>query len=605
MIEKEDLKLFLAHLPGKPGVYIMQDSNDQIIYVGKSKHLKKRVSSYFKVNKRNDKTSRLVFLIKKIDFIVTNNEIEALILENNLIKKHKPRFNVQLKDSKTHPYLVVTLKEDFPRILKVRKIFYGDGNRYFGPFPDESGLRFILEILGKSFKLCTCNSPIDSKKNRNRPCLKYSLGLCKGPCLGVITKEEYSNFVKGALGFLSGKRNPDTEAMKKRMAELSSHFRFEEAAEMRDTIFAIESFFTKQKVEMPKPFNNDFWGISESSDHLVASVFFVRGGKLLGNRVIHVERTSGNSSEEIFGDIFFQFYEKNLIPKTIFAAKKPKPFEAILSFLKSKSGKNVRIGNLKSGARKRLLDLAQENAVEVLRNIKSEEQPRVAEGIIELEKSLELKKTPWRIECIDISHLQGTDCVASLVVFFNGSPKKSEYRRFHIRDVSGIDDPASIREVLDRRLKRLLKEKSMLPDLIIVDGGAGQVSSAKKALDENGVDIPLFGLAKREEILHSVDHRQIKLPLASHSLKILVHLRDEAHRFANSFQSQTRSKRVIRSALLSLPGVGMKTIQKILSIFGSLQNVSKVSFQEFKEKTGIREKLAELIFNSIKTKSVS
>ncbi|MBF0410636.1 MAG: excinuclease ABC subunit UvrC [Candidatus Riflebacteria bacterium] len=595
----DKIAAMLDQLPGKPGVYIMKDNQGDIIYVGKSRNLKKRVSSYFKLKSRDSKTVRLVLNIETFEIIVTFNEIEALILENNLIKKHKPRYNVRLKDSKTHPYLAITLKEEFPRVIKVRKVYYNDGNKYFGPFPDESGLRFVMDVISRVFKLCTCTSPVDSKRKKNHGCLKYSIGTCLGPCLDKISRKDYHVNVKSLLKFLSGRKIPNLEEMKNRMALLSSEYRFEEAAVLRDTISALEGFFTRQKVEMQKPYNNDFWGIAESKNHIVVSVFFLRGGKLLGNRTIPFERNTDDSTEKIIGNLMCQFYSTNLIPPAIIMNKKPFPFDAILGFLRNKSSKEIRIVQIKKGSRKKLLEMAEENALESMRNIESTTEVKLSAGVIDLEKQLNLPKVPMRIECIDISHNHGEDCVASLVVFSNGEPRKSDYRKYYIRNTTGIDDPASINEVVDRRLKRLIKEKQSFPDLLIVDGGAGQVSAARKALLENNVNIPLFGLAKREEILYSIEKTQIKLPITSPGMRILIRLRDEAHRFANTFQRTSKIKRVVRSSLLSLPGVGIKTLQKIISVFGSLNKISTVSLKEFRERCSLQEKIAELIYNTI------
>ncbi len=603
MIPREELRRRLAHLPQKPGVYIMYDRTGTVIYVGKSRSLKNRVRSYFVARGRDIKTDRLVHSVTHFEFIVTSNETEALILENNLIKKYKPHYNVRLKDSKTHPYLMITLSEPYPRLAKVRRVKFNDGNRYFGPFPDESGLRLIREVLTKQFHLCDCTVPFKPGKPAKRACLNHHLGYCLGPCIEAVSTEEYGKHVQRAIEFLSGRETLDIEALQKQMQEHAQHFRFEAAAELRNLIQALEGFFTRQKVEMTRPIDLDIWGTAFSHDLLVASIFFVRAGKLLGHRTIEVEKEPSSTEEQQVGTLMSRFYEHNLIPQKIVVTVRPSPLEPLLTYLKSLAGRDIRVGRPVRGEKRRLLNMADENAAEILRNLKSADTERVAENVIDLERRLGLPRTPRRIECIDISHVQGADTVASLVCAINGAPRRGEYRLFHIKTVIGVDDPASIAEVTRRRFERLLKEGAPFPDLLVVDGGITQVHAAAAVFQELQIQLPLYGLAKREELLVHPDGTEVRLPVTSPALRLLIILRDEAHRFAHSFQRKTHAKRVMRSSLLSLPGVGPKTLQKILTVFGSLERAAAASFEEFQERTGLSMRTATLVWNSLRPAS--
>lgn len=598
-LEPDRLKRLLASLPARPGVYLMRNGAGEIIYVGKSRSLKNRVRSYFTGKRRDAKTRFLVAAIADIEFIVTGTEVEALILENNLIKRHQPHYNVMLKDSKTHPYLRVTLSEPFPRIEKVRRVSFRDGNAYFGPFPDEGGLKRIIDLLSRTLRLCAGTRVLRPDRPEKKACLRHHLGQCMGACIGAVTPEEYRKAADRAVEILSGRQLPDLEGMRRRMAELAAEFRFEEAADLRDTVGALESFFQAQKVELVKPVDRDLWGLAESTDRLVASVFFVRGGKLLGNRTIEAEREPGASPRTLLGSLMMRFYERNLIPPRILTAQPPSPMAPLQEFLAGLCKHPVRFGTARRGPFRKLLRMAGDNALEILRNLKSTGPERVAEGVLDLERRLALPRLPFRIECIDISHLQGADPVASLVVSVNGEPRRGEYRLFHIKEVTGIDDPASIAEVTRRRFARQVRENQPLADLLVVDGGITQARAARAELDALGVDRPVFGLAKREELLVPPVGEPVRLPLVSPAMRVLVRLRNEAHRFANTFQKKTHSRRVMRSALLTLPGVGPRTLQKILAAFGSAEKAAQATPEELATRAGIPLKTATLVVASL------
>ena len=437
----ELLKKKLRQLPDKPGVYIMRDQTGSAIYVGKSRRLSRRVRSYFVRKHDSPKIGALVVAIADLEFIVTENEVEALILENNLIKRYKPRYNTMLKDSKTHPYLKVGSSAMFPRLTRVRKVCFGDGNKYFGPFPSESDLSKIIGLLCSAFHLCQGKNQLTLGKSSNKPCLLFHMHQCMGACVGKVSPEEYGRAIDEVVSILEGKSMPDYERMEHEMATLAAEFRFEEAAELRDTVRALRTYFSTQNVEFLRSVDTDLWGIAESSDMIIISVFFVRGGKLLGNRTIETNREPNAEVPEILGSLMTRFYDFNLIPGKILTGTAPSPLSSLRDYFATRSGHAVRFAQPKRGQFRRLLAMANENAMEILRNAKSKGNERVAENVLDLEKRLSLPCTPRRIECVDISHIQGTDPVASLVVFVNGKPHRSEYRIFHIKSFLGIDDP--------------------------------------------------------------------------------------------------------------------------------------------------------------------
>ncbi len=598
-MQKEKLEKILALMPPNPGIYIMKNRVGEIIYIGKSRSLKKRVKSYFNRHHDSQKTSVLVSAIEDIEFIITGTEVEALILENNLIKKHRPRYNILLKDSKTHPYIRVTMKEGFPRLEKVRKVIFRDGNLYFGPFPNEYDLARIIDMLSRNFRLCTSKKAINPGK-RVRPCLKYHLGICQGICQGAVSPQEYRVSIDKAVEVLAGRVPPDFSGLEKQLKSLAEQFRFEEAAEVRDTLTALRRFFENQKVEFLRPVNLDFWGMSEANDRVIFSVFFIRGGKMLGNRILDIEREPDSSNQEVLSTVISRFYDNNLLPSSIYCSIEPEGVDSLLEMLGERAGRKVTFHIPQKGQFLNLLAMADNNALEVLRNIKSDGNERLDESVIDLQKLLDLRVAPVRIECVDISHIQGTDPVASLVVCQNGRPRKGEYRLFHIKSAHGGDDPASIAEVTQRRFARLLREHSPLPDLYIVDGGITQVRAACRELEQLEVSVEVLGLAKREETLVKPDGSEINLPFSSSGMKTIIKLRNEAHRFANSFQKKTHNKKVLRSSLLNLPGVGPATLRKALWEFGSMINLAKASAEELRQRCQIPLKTAEVIIASLK-----
>lgn len=600
-MNEDKLKKVLSLLPSNPGVYLMKNSNGKVIYIGKSVCLKNRVRSYFNTRKNDVKTQAMVASIEDIELIVTDNEVEALILENNLIKKHKPRYNVLLKDSKTHPYIKVTVKDEYPRIEKVRKVKFKDGNLYFGPFPNSGDLNVIVDMLSKKFRLC--NSAKAIKSDKQRPCLRYHLNACMGACMRKVSPENYLENVNEAIKVLSGKRKPEFSDMKKQIQCLTNEFRYEEAAEIRDMVLALKRFFITQKVEFLVSVNADIWGSCQVADRIVFSNFFIRAGKLLGNRVIQVEREPATDIEKVFANVITQFYESNIIPSDIYSSILPDGSEAIKIVLSNRAQKKVSIKTAEKGRYKKLQAMADDNAFEVIKNVQADERKDPHKAVVELKKRLQLKTMPLTIECIDISHIQGTDTVASLVVFNNNQPQKKSYRLFHIKKATQGDDPAAIAEVVARRFSRLIIENQKMPDLLIVDGGIAQVKAAKKELDNLNICIEVFGIAKKEEVIIAPNNEQFCLPLSSTAMKMIIKLRNEAHRFANSFHAKTRSKRMTRSALMNLPGVGPATLKKVVGQFGSIKNILTIKPDELAQKASIPQKTAEMIVQYVKQSS--
>lgn len=598
----EKIETKLALLPMKPGVYLMKNAEGTIIYVGKSRCLKKRVSSYFNRHHDSNKTNCLVAMIDDFDYIITNTEVEALILENNLIKKHNPHYNILLKDNKTYPYIKVTMRDKYPRLEKVRKVAYRDGNLYFGPFPSGYDLTRIIDMLSRNFRLCTSKKAIGNTEKKARPCLNYHLGICQGACQGDVSKEEYAVSINKAVDLLSGKTAPDFTGLEKQLKELSAKFMFEEAAEVRDTLTALRRFFENQKVEFVKPVDIDFWGIAEAGLRVIFSVFSIRGGKLLGNQIIDYERSDADESvAEALSEVITRHYDGNLIPSNIYSSVAPDGDDSILEMLSSIAGHKVSFHVPQKGQYLILLDMANNNAVEYLRNSEAKGNERIDDSVVDLQTRLNLKIAPIHIECTDISHIHGVDPVASVVVFENGKPKKSEYRLFHVKEAMGGDDPASIGEIVRRRFTRILEEGRQLPDLFIVDGGITQLHSALNELDKLGIhDMAIMGLAEREEILVQPDGSEIKLPFSSPGMRSLIKLRNEAHRFCNTFQNKTHTNRTLRSALLKLPGVGPVILKKLILEYGSAENIAKYKPEDLVSQCHISLKVAELVINSIK-----
>lgn len=600
-------------LPGKPGVYLMKNNKDEIIYVGKAVSLKNRVRSYFRTKRFDSaKTRALVKNIVDIDYILTDSELEALILECNLIKEHRPKYNINLKDDKTYPYLKIT-NEDYPRVIVTRKV-YKDGAKYFGPYTSVTVLRETLELLKKIFPFRSCKQKTFTN---DRPCLNAHISRCLAPCSGKISKEQYHEIIKQVILFLEGKQEELVVKFEKEMEQAALNLEFEKAAQLRDQIQGVKQVIERQKIVSEGQEDQDVIAMARGFNEVCVQVFFVRGGKLIGRENYFLDGTDEIERNEVLASFIKQYYiEQDFIPRQILSETEPAEVKVLEEWLSSKRGGRVYIKVPKRGERKELVELVGKNALETLEKLELEKQQKKSmteDAVMELQKELELSKPPLRIECYDISNTQGTESVASMVVFEGGRPQKDQYRRFKIKTVEGPNDFASMYEVITRRFRNAREEKqktgtkankfAILPDLVIIDGGKGQLHSARQAMQEQGfAHIPTFGLAKKEELLFQEDYPEpIILPRSSKALYLVQRIRDEAHRFAITYHRSLRGKRNLASILDDIPGVGKSRKQKLLKHFGSFKKIQEASVEDLLEAEGINQKVAESIYEYLNT----
>ena len=575
-----ELKAKLKDLPGRPGIYQFKNEKGKIIYVGKALNLKNRIRSYFHGSMNSPKTIALVSKIEDLELIVTDNEIEALVLENNLIKEFKPRYNVNLKDDKSFPYIKVT-NEFFPRIFPTRRLIK-DGSKYFGPYTEVRNMKSSLRMINQIFKIRSCNLNITNEsieKKKFKVCLDFHIGKCDGPCEGLISSKDYSEMVSEVVKLLRGKTDDLIQELDMKMQNLVENLEFEKAAEIRDKLEQLKAISAKQKVVSEDFEDRDVITTVYEGRDSACSIFNIRSGKLVGKKQLHLSVEMNEEIEEINSSaIKFYYNELVEVPNEILLETVPNDEKALIEWLHQKAGHKVRFiipqrGNLKS-----LVNMCRQNALYQLKEIqiqKMKYEGQTPYPVAALQRDLRLKVLPKKIECFDISNLQGTDTVASMVVFEEGKAKKSLYRKFIINSVDGPDDFQSIREVIYRRYSKLKEEKSSLPDLIMVDGGKGQLSSAIEILDELGYSkYNIIGLAKRlEEVFFPGNSEPESIPKTSSGLKLLQHIRDEAHRFAITFHRNRRSKRTIKTGLTDIKGIGPSTAKILLKELGSLAAV--------------------------------
>ncbi len=574
----EHIQRRLTELPDRPGVYIMKNAQGKIIYIGKAKVLKNRVRSYFDGSEHNGHRAATLMLphIRDIEWIITESEEEALILEANLIRKHTPKYNVLLKDDKHFPYLAFSVKEPFPRLSLSRSV-KKDGRQYFGPYMSSRYIDKLIDISARLFRIRECSMELPAK-HPVRPCLNYHIGRCSAPCAGLITQEEYAKDVESTRLMLEGKRDDLIDKWQREMEEASANLDFETAMKKRDAIQALQASGTHQKTDTSDPnLSLDVVTLRRNGDMAAAVILEYRKGVLMGRRHYRLECKLEDDETEIFRQMVLPWYmEAPLIPAEIATdivlPEDRKELEAALS---KQAERKVTFSTPQRGEKLGFLKLAGANADMILVEMRAEVQKysEIDQSVFELQKVLGLKKTPFRIECVDISHLSGTNTVASLVAFKNGRPDKANYRKFIIKTVEGVNDFASMREVMTRRIRRLENEGVPMPDLWVCDGGKGQVDATMQILKELGhdQDLPLIGLAKRlEEIVFPDDRKSIVLHRTSPALKLLQNARDEAHRFAITYQRSKR-KKDLEVEWLKMPGVGHETRVKILSKYRSAE----------------------------------
>lgn len=595
----------LNNLPTSPGVYLFKNKLGKVIYIGKAKILRNRIRSYFHEGKTFDpKLYALVAKISDFEWIITDSEIEALILEANLVKEYKPRYNVNLKDDKSFPYIRVT-NEEFPRIFPTRKIVQ-DGSRYFGPYTDAHSMRGLLKAVRKIFPIRSCNYKLDDKTVQERKvklCLDYHIQRCPGPCEGLISKEEYWNIVKHTISFIEGKDKEVITQLKGMMKEVAENEKFEKAARIRDQINAIEMFRSKQKVVTKDDIDRDVIGIACEDTNACGLIFKIRDGKIVGRYHFYLTRNLNQSEQQVLQSFLQQYYIKvDFIPSEIFIQHNLDDQANFNEWLTEKRGSKSKIIIPQRGDKQKLVKLAVNNAKLLLEELKlqklKQKQEKIAGAVSSLQEALNLPKAPKRIEAFDISNISGSDPVASMVSFFNGKPNKSNYRRFKIKSVEQIDDFAMMNEVVFRRYRRLLDEKSDLPDLVLIDGGKGQLSSAVSALQKLGLnDLLVIALAKRldEIFIPGISDAQ-NIPKHSAGLKMLQQIRDESHRFAVTYHRKLRGIRQVFSELDEIPGIGDKRRKLLLENFGSIKGLKKASLADLKELKGLPEPLAESIY---------
>ncbi|KPL00991.1 MAG: hypothetical protein AMJ91_02260 [candidate division Zixibacteria bacterium SM23_73_3] len=594
-----NLKTKLENLPAKPGVYLMKDSSSRIIYAGKAKSLRSRVRAYFHdTPPYHPKLSALISKISDFDVLATDSEMEALILEANLIKEYKPRYNVNLKDDKRYPYLKVT-DEPFPKVLVVRRV-KKDKAKYFGPYTNVKAMRHTLRILRKVFPIRSCNYALPSTR-KIKLCLDYHIKRCLGPCEGKISQEEYREIIKNVLVFLSGKNNLLMKHLKERMNRYSAGEKFERAAYNRDQIKALESVIEKQKVADTEQVERDIIAFARKKKDISAVALQIREGVLIGRQNFHLTGFKESTDQEILSTFLRQYYMHSaVIPPEIILPSSMDDQEMIVDWLSSKRDGKVKIILPQRGDKFKLLEMAGYNAQLSLNELllqRSEAKKKVPLTINALKKDLYLSLLPRKIAAFDISNLGASDAVGSLVFFQDGRPKKSQYRRFKIKTVEGQDDFAMMAEVVHRHFTRLTEGKQEYPDLILIDGGKGQLSSAVQALNRLGVKSQsVVALAKRlDEVFLPQRSDPLMIPKDSASLRLLQRIRDEAHRFAVEYHRKLSKKRTIKSELDQIVGIGEARRKVLLKHFGSVEKIKKAGFEELLRLEGINKRVAENI----------
>lgn len=612
-----DFEYHLKNLPSKPGVYLMKNSLGEVIYVGKAKVLKNRVKSYFQNSKNHSEKVRvMVKHIAEFEYIVTDSEMEALILECNLIKKYSPRYNILLKDDKFYPFIKITVNDDFPRVFVTRN-YSKDGSKYFGPYTNGTAVYETINLINKIFPLRTCKLLIKEWGEPVRPCLNYHIKKCFGPCGGYINKEEYGKMIKDVIDILSGKDTTVLKVLQSEMEEASVNLEFEKAADLRDKILAIKAIVEKQKIFKTMEGDEDFINIYKDEKDSCVQVFFSREGKILGREHFIFENTAEDSIEEILEEFITSFYGGTAkVPRTIYVPAISN-VELVEEYLTIKRGAKVWIKVPQKGQKREMLEMVKNNAKITLEKFKDKylidkEINKIA--LEELQELLDLEIWPSRIEAYDISNIQGVDSVGSMIVFEEGRSKNSDYRRFRIKTVKGANDYDSMREILTRRFSHGLEEVkaiqesklqfsagkfSNFPDLIMMDGGKGQINIALEVLRDLNINIPVCGLVKDDK--HATrgiiyNNEELIINRSSNLMQLIRRIQDEVHRFAITYHRSLRDKRTLHSVLDDIPNVGEKRRRALLMKFGSVDNIKSATLEQLLETPSINNKAAESIY---------
>ena len=612
MAMQETLREKLKHLPADPGAYLMKDAHGEVIYVGKAASLRSRVRSYFQKGQAHEaKVTIMLTKVQDVDWIVTDSEVEALMLECNLIKKHHPWYNVRLRDDKHYPYLCVTTSEPFPRVLVTRRV-KADGNRYFGPFADTQAMRESLRMIRRIFKIRNCNKRLTGEE-QDRPCLNFHMGQCDTPCSGRIGREEYAQLVHDTCLFLEGRQDSLVDRLRGEMIQASDQLEFERAARLRDQVQAMTKVIERQKAISVELVDQDVIAISVNGNSALVQLLFVRSGKLVGEEHFFLDGVSDETAETALGEFIKQYYrDATYIPREILVSHIPADFEVLREWLAVRRGTRVMLLQPQRGEKKRLVEMAAENAAQTAereRLMETISEDQAEADVEDLQEVLELPEPPKRIEAYDISNIQGQEAVGSMVVFEGGLPAKSHYRRFKIHVSGQPDDYGMMKEVLMRRLAKAAsgdKKFLPLPDLILVDGGRGQLNAALEARekvstlnDELGT-MNVVSLAKRlEEVYTPASAEPLLLPRESSALRLLQRIRDEAHRFAVAYHHNLRKKSMRKSVLDSIPGIGDTRRKALIRKFGSLGGVKRASLEELMSVPGITRPVAEKVWESL------
>ena len=608
----------LKKVPTRPGVYIMRDKHDGILYVGKAINLRNRLRSYFRTNiGRGPWIDRMVSLIRRFEYIVTDSELEALVLENNLIKEHRPKYNTMLVDDKTYPYIKVTVGEEYPRVLFSREM-KKDKAKYFGPYTSATAVKDTIELINRLYHLRTCNKVLPRDMNTDRPCLNYHIHQCMAPCQGYISKEEYAKQVEDALDFLSGNYNKILKTLEKQMKEAAEKLEFEEAAKLRDLFNSVKQVAQKQKITDSEGEDRDIVALAAEGSDAVIQVFFVRSGRLIGREHFYMKNVDGQERGEVLSCFLKQFYAGTpFIPREIMLQEEIEDRAVIEEWLSGKRSQRMYIRIPKKGAKEKLVELAAQNAELVLRQDKDRikrEEGRTIGAMKEIASLIGLPQI-IRVEAFDISNTSGFENVGSMVVYENGKPKRSDYRKFRMKTVSGPDDYACMKEVLTRRFTHGLEEAKQLsdkemeqdfgsftrfPDLVLMDGGKGQVNVAQEVLEELHLSIPVCGMVKddyhRTRGLY-FQNEEIEIDTHSEGFKLITRIQDEAHRFAIEYHRSLRSKEQVRSVLDEIPGVGPARRKALMKQFENIDAIKEADAQLLHEKAGIPLHIAQEIYS--------